>query len=1197
MWVSRRIRAGPFRATWVRMTGFTAAVVAFVLVVQWIWGPPAGIVVQGALLGGLTALISLGLALVYRANRIVNFAQGDLGAVPAASAVLLIVTSGLSWLTALVAGLAIAIVVGVLVEVLVIRRFWRAPRLVLSVATIGLAQVLAGIGLLLPEWFDVGLPPQRFPAPFDVTVTIGTVRFGGNEVVAAVLVPVVFVALAVFLRARPGLAMRATAEDADRAALLGIRVRRLDTLVWAMAAVLAFLAVFLRAGVVGLPIGSVLGPAILLRALAAAVIGGMERLPTIAFAAIALGVVEQSVVWGWGQRFYVEPVLFVVILVALLLTPPGRGLRSRIEPSTWRAVREPRPVPRALRGTRGVRLATVALVGSVAAVLLTLPALLSASDVNLAAVMVIYAVIGLSLVVLTGWAGEISLGQMGFVAVGAAAAGSITTRLGWDLGLALLGGGLVGAAVAVLVGLPVLRRRGLTIAVISLAFSLLATAWLLNPQVFGPGTRLDWLPVGRIERGELFGLVDVSSERAYYYLCVACLALALVAVVGIRRSRTGRVLVAIRENEDAARAFGVSSRRTTLAAFVVSGFLAAFAGALFVHHQNGLLVDSYSAGESLVVFAMVVIGGLGSVAGALIGALYVRGVTWVLPVQWQILATGAGMLLVLLVFPGGVGAALADLRDLVLRRSARRRGLAGAAPEAGEAERALTDDPRVVSPAPAGPRALRVRDLRVEYDGVAVLTGVDLDVVEGEIVAVLGTNGSGKSSLLRAVTGIVTPVRGSVEVAGVDVTARPPESVAAMGVAMVPGGRGVFPSLSVAQHLRLARWRAGDAASVEAALDRFPVLRTRLREPAGNLSGGEQHQLALAMALVARPRLLLVDELTLGLAPDAVARVTDLVRDLRDEGTTVVVVEQSLDRARTLADRVYFLDRGTVRFAGGADDLRAQPALVRSVFLAGADPAALAADAASPAGPEPITGPRSGSLQVEGVTKHFGGVIALDDVSLAVETGEIVGIVGGNGAGKTTLLDVVSGFVAPDRGVVRFRGRDGAVHDVSTAPAPVRARLGTGRTFQDGRLFPALTVDETVAVALEHAVRVRDPVAAALHLPAARRSERAVRARVDELVALMHLEAVADRFLHELSTGTRRVVELACVLAHDAPLLLLDEPSSGLAQPETDALAPLLTAVRDQAGTTIVVVDHDRALVDAVADRLITLELGRIVSA
>ncbi|HEX5587640.1 MAG TPA: ATP-binding cassette domain-containing protein [Acidimicrobiia bacterium] len=1202
-----------------RAAGLVAGCVAFLALVQVLWGPPAGIVAQGALLGAVTGLISLGLALVYRANRIVNFAQGDLGAVPAAYAVLLIVASGASWFVAFGAGLVVAVVVGAAVELLVIRRFRHAPRLILSVVTIGVAQVLAGIGLLLPRWFDVGFPPTSFPAPFDASLDIGTVRFGANEVLAAIAVPVAFVALTVFLRSRTGLAIRARAEDADRAATLGIPVRRLDTIVWVIAAVLGFLAVFLRAGIVGLPIGSVLGPAILLRALAAAVIGRMERLFTIALAAIALGIVEQSVVWGWGQRFYVEPVLFVVILVALLVTPPGLGLRSRIEPSTWKAVREPRPIPRALARTTEVRAARIGIVGVLAAVLVVLPALLSPSDINLAAVAVIYALIALSLVVLTGWAGEVSLGQMAFVAIGAAAAGSITSRLGWDLGLALLGGGLVGAAVATLVGLPVLRRRGLTIAVISLAFSLATTAWILNPQVFGPGTLFDWLPDGRIERGDLFGVIDVRSESAFYYLCLVVLGLALVAVTGIRRSRTGRVLVAIRENEDVARAYGVSSRRTTLAAFVVSGFLAALAGALFVHHQNGLIVDSYGAGESLVVFAMVVIGGLGSIPGALVGALYVRGVTWFLPVEWQILATGAGMLVVLLVFPGGLGAALADVRDVLLRRVALHRGVSAAAtafvpasPGAPLAQRAsgVTDDvaeaaPAVVVAAPT-PTAVQVRGLAVEFDGMSVLDDVDLDVVAGEILGVLGTNGSGKSTLLRAIAGLVTPRSGTVRIDGIDTTRRPPERTAAMGVGLVPGGDGVFPSLTVAQHLQLAARRGARGRAhrreggrtvdraIEEALAQFPALRSRQRDVAGDLSGGEQHQLAIAMALVTPPRLLLVDELTLGLAPEAIDRVVGVVRALRDAGTTVVVVEQSVDRALELVDRVCFLDRGVVRYVGAPTGLLDHSELLHPVFLGDAAESAATSPPSATTTQAPI-GTREACVTVREVSKHFGGVVALDQVSFTVHAGEIVGLVGGNGAGKTTTFDAITGSVGTDAGTIVFHDRDGARHDITRTPMPTRARLGIGRTFQDGRLFPALTVEETVAVALEHAVRVRDPVAAALHLPAARRSERAVRARVDEILELLHLDAFADRFVHELSTGTRRVVDLGGAIAHDPDLLLLDEPSSGLAQREVETLAPLLLRMRDR-GMTLVVIDHHLELLQAIADRFVALQLGRVVA-
>jgi branched-chain amino acid transport system permease protein len=1167
------------------------ATAAFLLLVQVLWGPPAGIVVQGALLGGLSALLALGLALVYRAHRILNFAQGDLGAAPASLAVLLVVTSGTGWIVAFVAGIAAAVALGVVVEVVVIRRFFRSPRLVLSVATIGLAQLLAGLGLLLPGWFGVDLPPQSFPAPIDVSFTVEPLRFGGNDVVALVVIPLAFVGLALFLRTRLGLAMRACADDVDRAALVGIPVRRVHSVVWAIAALLAFLAVFLRAGIVGLSLGTVLGPSLLLPALAAAVIGRMERLPTIAAAAIALGIVEQSVLWGWNQPSDVYPVLFVVVVVAVWLTPAGSGLRTRIEPSTWRAVREPRPVPRALAGLPEVRITRALLFATIAIALALVPVVFTESRTNLAAVAVVYGIIALSLVVLTGWAGEISLGQMAFVAVGAAVGASLTARLGWDLALGLLGAGVVGAGLAALIGLPVLRRRGLTLAVVTLAFGLATTSWLLSPRTFGEGTRFDWLPPSRVERPDLFGVIDVRSETRFYLLCLVTLVLVIGGVVGIRRSRTGRALVAIRENDRAASAFGVNPRTTTLQAFATSGFLAALAGALFVHQQNGLQLDSYSAGESLVVFTMVVIGGLGSVPGALLGALFVRGVTWWLPVEWQIVATGAGMLLVLLVFRGGLGAALADARDALLRRVARRRGLTVPA---------LTGTvlrPEVATPTPsaaASDALLQVRALTVEHDGVPALDAVDLDARAGEILALLGTNGSGKSTLLDAIAGVRPPRRGCVTVDGVDTTRARAEQLVERGVAEAPADHGVFPGLTVRENLRLAQWRVRDRAAARSALadalDLFPRLAERATLRAGDLSGGEQHMLTLAMALVGAPRLLLVDELSLGLSPDATQRVHDRLRALRDDGVAVVVVEQSIDRAVALADRAVFLDDGTVRYTGAPAGLLERPDLVRATFLGAA-----ATSARAPVDRRPSS--EVAALELRDVHVHFGGVTAVAGVSLTVTRGEIVGVIGPNGAGKTTLFDVVSGFVRPDAGVIALRAdSSGPARDITRLAPHARASSGLGRSFQDGRLFPALTVRETIAVACERVVRVRNPIAAALHLPTVARSEAVVDARVDALVERLHLGPYVDRFVHELSTGTRRIVDLACMLAHEPTVLLLDEPAAGVAQREAEALAPLLAEVRDHLDAAILVIEHDLGVLGDVADRVVALDHGRVVA-
>jgi branched-chain amino acid transport system permease protein len=274
-----------------------------------------------------------------------------------------------------------------------------------------------------------------------------------------------------------------------------------------------------------------------------------------------------------------------------------------------------------------------------------------------------------SLVVLTGWAGQVSLGHTAFVGVGAAVGGALTDHQDWDLAFAVVVAGLAGAAAAVIVGYPALRRRGLTLAVSTLAFALLVASYALNRTIFG-----DWLPGRRIDRGRLL-TIELSSETRFFYVSLVFLALALVMVVGVRNSRTGRALIAIRENERAARSYGVNASRTTLAAFALSGFLAAVAGALFVHQQQGLAPELYTAQRSLDLFSMVVIGGLGSLPGAVLGAVYVRGVDFFLPLDWQFLATGVGLLAVLLLFPTGLGGMLADVRDGALRWVARRRGL------------------------------------------------------------------------------------------------------------------------------------------------------------------------------------------------------------------------------------------------------------------------------------------------------------------------------------------------------------------------------------------------------------------------------------------------------------------------------------------------------------------------------------------
>lgn len=499
------------------------------------------------------------------------------------------------------------------------------------------------------------------------------------------------------------------------------------------------------------------------------------------------------------------------------------------------------------------------------------------------------------------------------------------------------------------------------------------------------------------------------------------------------------------------------------------------------------------------------------------------------------------------------------------------------------------------------------RDLRVFYGTVQVLFDVDFEVDEGEIVALLGTNGAGKSTLLKAICGVVEADRGAVIFDGRDVTHAPPNEIAALGVGLVPGGHRVFPSLTAAENLRVAGWLQRKNAEELGArtaqvLDQFPILRTRLEEPAGNLSGGEQQMLALGMAFLGRPRLLLIDELSLGLAPAVVAQLLPMIARIRDHGTTVIIVEQSVNLALTIAETAYFMEKGEIRFHGPTAELLARPDILRSVFLEGVGAGARAATrlevrepGADQAGADDAPAAAevaANAIEVVDVRVRFGGIEAVGGVSLSARQGEIVGIIGPNGAGKTTLLDVISGFIPADAGQVLLSGRD-----LTGLGPDRRARLGLGRSFQDALLFPALTVEEAIAVALERWVAVKDPVNPALHLPAAFDSEQAVRTRVNELIEMLGLESTRTKFVHELSTGVRRVVDLACVVAHSPSVVLLDEPSSGIAQRESEALAPLLLRLRDELGATLLLIEHDMPLITAVADRLVALDRGLVIAA
>jgi ABC-type branched-subunit amino acid transport system ATPase component len=500
---------------------------------------------------------------------------------------------------------------------------------------------------------------------------------------------------------------------------------------------------------------------------------------------------------------------------------------------------------------------------------------------------------------------------------------------------------------------------------------------------------------------------------------------------------------------------------------------------------------------------------------------------------------------------------------------------------------------------------LSCRGIDMAYGPVQILFKVDFDVAQGEIVALLGTNGAGKSTLLKGICGLVRPTAGTVTFKDEDITKLSADVTTHRGISLMPGGKGVFPTLSVAENLRLAGWLIRkDQDRVEAARaeveELFPILRQRSGQMAGNLSGGEQQMLALGGALMTRPEVLMIDELSLGLAPTIVGQLLDVVREIHRRGTTIVIVEQSVNVALNLAERAVFMEKGEVRFTGPTSDLLERPDILRSVFIAGASVGEDSEDEPADA-PKRRRGRLAAKRRIEedatvllecaGLVKRFGGITAVNDVDLRLRDGEILGLIGHNGAGKTTLMDCISGFLPIESGRIRVRG-----HDVTEWAPHERARGGVARSFQDALLYPSLTVAETIAVARERHLASTDMVAAALQLPASYESELAVAEKVDELVELMGLGAFRQKLTGELSTGTRRIVDLACILAQDPKVLMLDEPSGGVAQKETEALGPLLLRVRDQVGCAVLVIEHDMPLLRTICDRMIALELGGIIA-
>jgi branched-chain amino acid transport system ATP-binding protein len=493
---------------------------------------------------------------------------------------------------------------------------------------------------------------------------------------------------------------------------------------------------------------------------------------------------------------------------------------------------------------------------------------------------------------------------------------------------------------------------------------------------------------------------------------------------------------------------------------------------------------------------------------------------------------------------------------------------------------------------------LEVTDLHASYGGVRALRGVSLTVREGEIVAVLGNNGAGKSTLMRAISGTLalhggTVAGGTMRLRDRNLAGLDPAAVVRAGVVQVPEGRRVFGELTVEENLRAGTFgrigRKGVAAAHERVLELFPRLAERSRQRAALLSGGEQQMLAIGRALMSDPKLLLMDEPSLGLAPQLVDKIGEIVQQINEQGTSVVLVEQNAAMALKIAHHAVVVEVGQVALAGRASELAASHE-VRERYLGIAGVEEIKKVTAEPI-KRVTTGKREPKLlAVEDVTVRFGGLEALSGVSLRVERGTTHAIIGPNGAGKSTLLNVLTGVYRASAGRVTYGD-----HTLTSLRPPQIAALGISRTFQNLALSPTASVRQNLLLG-RHRLSRTGFFSGGLRLPGARKELAEQEHIVAGIGALWGLDAVLDAPMGSLPYGVRKRAEVARAICAEPDLLLLDEPVAGMNVDESAEMARSIVQSREALGISIVVIEHDMPFVMGLAERVTVLDFGRVIA-
>jgi ABC-type branched-subunit amino acid transport system ATPase component/ABC-type branched-subunit amino acid transport system permease subunit len=757
---------------------------------------------------------------------------------------------------------------------------------------------------------------------------------------------------------------------------------------------------------------------------------------------------------------------------------------------------------------------------------------------------------------MAGYGGLVSLATAAFIGIGSYATTDILLHTGVPLVGAFAAAGVFAAAFAVLVSVPMFRFRGLYFTIGTLVLAELLGQFMLNYNGLGGNAGLSLLGAG-------------PSDADLYWYTLALAVLATLVLVVARRLRLGSALLSIRDDEDVAREVGVPTFRTKLWAFAVSAFVMGVVGgvqAVKLGHIDPS--GAFTLQWTIDVVNATIIGGAGTVFGPLLGALLIVefGVQLSGYPELHVAITGLILILVIRFTPRGIW-------GTAVTWAARRWG----GPEdGGGADAGGTPEPaRYTGRAhPAGDGSgelVEVAGLSKSFGGVHAVSEVGFAVHSGEVLGIIGPNGAGKSTLIGLLSGAHTPDAGTITVAGVHAEGLAPERRAALGIGRTHQVPRPFGTMTVAENLEVAcLYGGGVTGRREARRAADAILAICGLAPFAGVAAQDLgllrlKRLELARALALRPRVLLMDEIAAGLVETEVQELIALIKQLRREVESIVIVEHVLDVVHECCDRVVVLDGGHKLIEGEVATVMADEQ-VAAVYLGTGTPGE---------GRERSTErsrQAAALLEARAVTAGYGHLRALTDVSLRIGEGEIVALLGSNGAGKTTTARVLSGMIVPQAGEITVGGRP-----MHGRPANEFVAAGVAHCMEGRRIFGTLTVEENLLLGGRTA-------------PSARERTR----RLQEVYELFDvLRDKRRQHGNELSGGQQQQLAIGRALMAAPRLLLLDEISLGLAPVIVERMYEALAEINAR-GVAMLIVEQSVERGLHLADHVYVLEKGRV---